>query len=886
VPRLAVLLLFAFIVFGTSAAPAVAQPASAAKLIVTVVDPSKLVVPGATVTVVGLEAATAKATIPPVKSSDKGVATFERVPPGRYSVSGEFPGFEIGLIKEVRLKAGDNRHLLVLPMAKMTEEITVGRDKQAAASDRGSTFGTALTREQVAALSDDPDEMARQLQDMAGPGAAIRVDSFEGSQLPPKAQIKSIHITRDMFAAENHSAGGLFIDIITQPGLGALRGNARYSFYDSAFDGSNPLVPKKGPARTQNFSVGIGGSLAKEKSSFNVSVGGTSSYRTPNLYAAVPAGVIAQNVNVRMPTDTLYFSGLFDYALTKDQTLRVSANRQSSRSENQGVGAYDLPGRGYSNDNSNFGLRVQEAGPIGRRFFINTRFLLNWADSTSTSNVEAMTITVLDAFTGGGAQRAGGRHTRTFSLQSDLDYVRGRHSWRGGISLNGGSYGTDEASNYLGSYTFTSLDAYDAGLPTTFTRRIGDPNISYWNLQAGFYVQDDIRLSKTLTISPGLRIEAQTHLADYNNFGPRIGVTWAPFKSGKTTLRASAGRFYDWLSAGTYEQTLRIDGYHQQELNISDPSYPDPGSEGVIPPTNRYQLDSGMQMAANTRLSVGVDQQITKVFRVNALYYDTHTSSVLVGVDLNSPVNGGRPYPQFANLIDSVSEGSQHSRAMSINASLNFAQMFMGPATTGPRFSWKRGLMLYTGYTLAKSENDTDGPFSVPASGTYATEWGPSSSDVRHRVSLSMFSTALKNLTAMIGVYVSSGTPYTIRTGYDDNGDGLFNDRPAGVGRNTVRGAGSWNSYGNFTYTIGMGRKKVPGGTGFAIQGGPGGVSVTSLNMGDQSRYRLSFTLNVENLANHANYVNYSGTMTSPFFLKPTAVEGVRTMNLSMGFSF
>ena len=74
---------------------------------------------------------------------------------------------------------------------------------------RGPTFGTALTREQIEALSDDPDELRAQLQDMAGPGAVIRVDSFEGGALPPKAQIKSIHITRDAFAAENHIAGGL-----------------------------------------------------------------------------------------------------------------------------------------------------------------------------------------------------------------------------------------------------------------------------------------------------------------------------------------------------------------------------------------------------------------------------------------------------------------------------------------------------------------------------------------------------------------------------------------------------------------------------------------------------------------------------------------------------
>ena len=58
---------------------------------------------------------------------------------------------------------------------------------------------------------------------MAGPGAVIRVDGFEGSALPAKAQIRSIRISRDQFAAEFHSAGGVSIEIITQPGLGPIR---------------------------------------------------------------------------------------------------------------------------------------------------------------------------------------------------------------------------------------------------------------------------------------------------------------------------------------------------------------------------------------------------------------------------------------------------------------------------------------------------------------------------------------------------------------------------------------------------------------------------------------------------------------------------------------
>ena len=85
-------------------------------------------------------------------------------------------------------------------------------------------------------------------------------------------------------------------------------------------------------------------------------------------------------------------------------------------------------------------------------------------------------------------------------------------------------------------------------------------------------------MRKSLTLTPGVRYEVQTHLRDYANIGPRFGVTWAPFKNGKTTLRASWGLFYDWLATDTYEQTLRVDGFRQRELQIFNPSFPDPGN--------------------------------------------------------------------------------------------------------------------------------------------------------------------------------------------------------------------------------------------------------------------------------------------------------------------
>ena len=85
---------------------------------------------------------------------------------------------------------------------------------------------------------------------------------------------------------------------------------------------------------------------------------------------------------------------------------------------------------------------------------------------------------------------------------------------RTGLQLEGTTYHSDDSSNYLGTYTFESLDAFRAGTPRSYTRRTGDPNIDYRNMQAGIYLQDDIRVRKNLTFSPGVRYELQTHLSD------------------------------------------------------------------------------------------------------------------------------------------------------------------------------------------------------------------------------------------------------------------------------------------------------------------------------------------------------------------------------------
>ena len=101
---------------------------------------------------------------------------------------------------------------------------------------------------------------------------------------------------------------------------------------------------------------------------------------------------------------------------------------------------------------------------------------------------------------------------------------------------------------------------------------------------------------------------------------------------------------------------------------------------------------------------------------------------------------------------------------------------------------------------LGRQFNNTDGAFSMPATGRIADDWGPANFDIRRRFNLGWSSSQLRNFNANLNFNASSAPPYTIRTGVDTNGDLLFNDRPDGVGRNTARGAAQWNMNGFFSY--------------------------------------------------------------------------------------
>lgn len=144
-----------------------AQPRDT-RLLITVVDQTGGVLPGATVTIAGQDDATKSVLIEPVTATAQGVATFDRLRPGRYAVKAEFSGFDPRVNPDVRVRAGENKETISLAIEKLADTVNLARDRQEVAVDRATTFGSALTREQIEALSDDPAVLRQQLAEMAG----------------------------------------------------------------------------------------------------------------------------------------------------------------------------------------------------------------------------------------------------------------------------------------------------------------------------------------------------------------------------------------------------------------------------------------------------------------------------------------------------------------------------------------------------------------------------------------------------------------------------------------------------------------------------------------------------------------------------------------------
>jgi hypothetical protein len=188
-----------------------------------------------------------------------------------------------------------------------------------------------------------------------------------------------------------------------------------------------------------------------------------------------------------------------EHVLTKTHTARLQFQRNAVAQDNLGVGDFDLPARGYSQDQTEYIARLGDSGVFGKKFFNEVRLQARWIETDARSISLGRTILVPGSFNDGSAQRSGGRKQLDFELADNVDYALEKHGLRFGGQIEAGGYRSNERTNPFGTFQFADLAAYEAGLPTQFTQRIGDPTVKYRQYQFGWYVQDDFRVMARVT---------------------------------------------------------------------------------------------------------------------------------------------------------------------------------------------------------------------------------------------------------------------------------------------------------------------------------------------------------------------------------------------------
>ncbi len=934
-----------------------------------VTDESGALVPGAKVTLLPPDGI-AKTAI----ADGQGRYSFPPLTPGNYTVSATAPDLTTPQAAKILLKAGPQTLNLQLKVASTMQQVTVQENGGPSVSTESSNNASALVLrgEDLQALSDDPDDLMADLQALAGPaagpnGGSIFIDGFSGGELPPKESIREIRINQNPFSPEFDKLGFGRIEIFTKPGTDHYRGSVQYNYANDFWNSRNPYSTQKAPLLLQEFEGNASGPLGK-RASFTLDAQ-RNQVDNGSIINAVTVDkqtfAITPFFSIfRTPQRFTRVSPRLDYQLNQNNTLIFRYSATQSDINGAGIGGFDLLPRGYEFKYLNQTVQVTETAVLGSS--INeTRFQYFRSANERNPRTDGPQIQVLGAFVDGGSPLGHSFDTQnSFELQNYTTRPKGAHILKFGVRLRGYLEDNVSPQNFNGTFSFGSgyapiLDAnfrpkvpgvvcdvknpnkdacetiksiqryqrtlafQQRGLDPTAIRQLGggatqfsiasgNTGLAVHQMDVGAFVSDDWRVRPNVTLSAGLRYEAQTNIHDWRDFAPRIAIAWAPGRSSKkpkTVLRAGFGTFYDRFALADILTARRYNGIVQQQFVLSDPDFfpnvPGPKSLQATPQIIE-KLSSSLRAPYILQSSVSLERQLPANISAALTYMNSHGLHIPRSNDINAPLPGtyqpgvvgsgvyplGRLDPVY--LMESSGVYNQNQLIANVNAKVN------------------SGLSLFGFYVLNKALSNTDGLGTFPANPyNYAGEYGPASTDVRHRATIGGSINTRWNVRFSPFVTLQSGPPFDITAGSDLFGTKLFNGRPGiatdaatpGViptqyglldpnptpaeqllPRNFGRGPGLIAVNLRLGKTIGFGRRRetsgAPSGGG---QGGGGGATAMAAGRGLGSligpsstnhRYNLSISMSARNLLNHTNPGPISGNITSPLFGRANQMAG------------
>jgi hypothetical protein len=876
----------------------------------TVLDPSGAAVVGAAV---HLQAATPQDTT----TGPHGSFLFRCVGNEPYQITVDANGFA-----ESQVGGRGFENITVhLHIADVHTEVEVGENNGVSVdTDHGAGTHT-LTAQDLQGMADDPDDFKRQLQVLAAssggaPGQAIiTVDGFQNSSsLPPKSSIASIRVNPDMFSSEYDRPpyqGGR-VEIFTKPGRDSLHGALFFTDSESGLNATDPFAVSATPAGKRRYGFEFGGPIRKQKSDFFLAL----EKRDINEFNVVNAVVLNSegeetplSENIPAPQRLWIGSARTDWQLHAKNMLAATYSANINNSNNVGSGGLVLEEAGYGSTVSEQDLRLTDIFTLSPTLLHETHIGFTWKNTSDVPLSTASSLQVAGAFIGGGAT-AGHLQDRERDLEVDDDilWTHHKHSVKIGVASLGIMVHDVDPDTFNGAFVFggglapvlgndtqqtaisgleqyrRTLLALPGGVPTTYNVTQGTALVPFTQWRVAGYAQDQWTLKPNLSIALGLRYALQTSPGSFGNLVPRVGIAWSPDRKQRWVIHARGGLFNGAVTPDVTTEAYRLNGVRQTQTLLYSPSYTQPlvptPSTIAVATTRQFAPDLGQTWSFQSQL--GVEHELPQHWHAQANLFDAQAWGTLRSRNINAPlvdqstVNpllAPRPFAPGKNIFQFEQSGHLHGQVV-----------FLGV----DQHSYKR-FGIFVGYLYFNLKTDADSAMLFPQS-SYSEqgETARASWESTHR----LFAIGQLNLPAKLSFTsqfdASSGDPYNVVTGMDNNGDGVFNDRPSLTAQ---PGIGTYQTPFGLLNTTGLnGSLGRNVGSMFTLIHLDSNLSRTFElhSHGLAADRHQSVTLNARsaNLLNHTNVTTVGNVVGSPTFTQPLAAEAARRVEFGIRYTF